>query len=273
MRTRYLLMPFLVIAAGLGGCAQDNAGYAPGSAPGPASKAKISCKAKQGATEIAAARLFIEHNATDKDTGIQGGFDDDGYSELCVYDPDGKQILGVRPLGKLKELTMADTFFESREPPNSELSINELLEIFPEGDYEVRALSFDGKGLKGSATLTHDIPAAPEITSPALTEEEKVSNAAGIDRSNIKIEWREVTKTLQGGPVNVTAYQITVTKQAAEDPHGFSVPTYDVHIAAGHNSLSVPAEFLERDTVYELEVLALEKSGNQTISAGFFKTE
>jgi hypothetical protein len=35
----------------------------------------------------------------------------------------------------------------------------------------------------------------------------------------------------------------------------------------------VPAEFLEPNTVYELEVLALEGSGNQTISVGFFKTQ
>jgi hypothetical protein len=31
-------------------------------------------------------------------------------------------------------------------------------------------------------------------------------------------------------------------------------------------------EFLEPNTVYELEVLALETSGNQTITVGFFKT-
>ncbi len=32
-------------------------------------------------------------------------------------------------------------------------------------------------------------------------------------------------------------------------------------------------EFLEPDTVYELEVLALEESGNQTITVGFFMTD
>ena len=32
-------------------------------------------------------------------------------------------------------------------------------------------------------------------------------------------------------------------------------------------------EFLEPNTVYELEVLALERSGNQTISVGFFMTD
>jgi hypothetical protein len=45
-----------------------------------------------------------------------------------------------------------------------------------------------------------------------------------------------------------------------------------VHVPATVNSLNVPRKFLEADTVYELEVLALEASGNQTISVGFFKT-
>jgi hypothetical protein len=40
-----------------------------------------------------------------------------------------------------------------------------------------------------------------------------------------------------------------------------------------HHTLSVPAEFLLPDTIYELEVLAIEESGNQAISVGFFRTE
>lgn len=74
------------------------------------------------------------------------------------------------------------------------------------------------------------------------------------------------------GPVDITGYEVIVTKEVEDDPNGFSRPTYDVHLPASVNSLSVPAEFLEADTVYELEVLALEESGNQTISVGFFKT-
>ena len=49
-------------------------------------------------------------------------------------------------------------------------------------------------------------------------------------------------------------------------------PIYDVHVLSTLNSLRVPVEFLEADTVYELEVLALEVSGNQTITVAFFKT-
>ena len=78
--------------------------------------------------------------------------------------------------------------------------------------------------------------------------------------------------TVDGEPVKITGYEVIVTKEVPDDPHGFSRPTYDVHVPARVNALSVPAEFLEPHTVYELEVLALEQSGNQTISVGFFKT-
>jgi hypothetical protein len=86
------------------------------------------------------------------------------------------------------------------------------------------------------------------------------------------IRWDNVTKTVDGGPVNITGYEVIITKEAADDPHGFSRPTYDVHVGPNVNRLDVPRQFVEAGTVYELEVLALEVSGNQTISVGFFKT-
>ena len=52
----------------------------------------------------------------------------------------------------------------------------------------------------------------------------------------------------------------------------FPPPIYDVHVPANVTSLPVPTQFLESNTIYELEVLALEVSGNQTIRVGFFKT-
>jgi len=72
--------------------------------------------------------------------------------------------------------------------------------------------------------------------------------------------------------VIITGYEVIVTKEVHDDPHGFSRPTYDVHVPPTVDRLPVPSEFLQPDTVYELEVLALEVSGNQTISVGFFKT-
>lgn len=235
---------------------------------------QITCAPAQGAKKIATAKLFIEHNATDEDTGVHGAFDDDGWSELCVYDPNGKQVLAVKPQGQLRDLTMAGIFFESREPPNSEFSIADLMKAFPEGKYEVRGTSFDGTGLTGFATFTHDIPTAPTITFPAqLAKDAEDAAQAVVSSHNLVVSWNHVTKTLSGKPITITGYQVIITKNVEDDPHGFSRPTLDVHLPPTQNTLTVPAEFIEPNTVYELEVLALEKSGNQTITAGFFKAQ
>ena len=82
-----------------------------------------------------------------------------------------------------------------------------------------------------------------------------------------------MTETLDGEPVTITGYEVIITKQQHVDPHGFSQPIYDVHVSPDRNSLSVPEEFFEPGTEYELEVLALERSGNQTISVSFFTTQ
>ena len=67
---------------------------------------------------IATAKLIVEYNATDEDIGVHGAFDDQGWSKLCVYDPNGHLVLRVSPQSQLKDLTMAGIFFESREPPH-----------------------------------------------------------------------------------------------------------------------------------------------------------
>jgi hypothetical protein len=231
------------------------------------------CEKQSGrAEQIATAKLIIEYNATDDDLGVHGAFDDDGWSELCVIDPAGQPIAVFDPEGQLEDLTMAGVFFESREPPTSEFSMEELAAAFPEGKYRVRATSFEGVALTGTATFTHDVPAAPEITAPALAEDPEQPGPP-VARDGFVVDWEPVTTTVDGEPLEITGYEVIITMENHDDPHGFSRPVYDVHVPATVDSLSVPAEFFEPDTVYELEVLALEESGNQTISVGFFVTD
>jgi hypothetical protein len=223
-------------------------------------------------TRVATAKLIIEYNATDEDLGVHGAFDDDGWKSLCVFDPTGRPVLKVGPRGQLLDLTMAGIFFESREPPRSEFSFADLKAAFPEGRYRVRGQSFDGTTLVGAATFTHDVPAPPTITSPEIAEDPEGTDANPVSRADLVVVWDRVTETVSGDPVEITGYEVIVTKEVEDDPHGFSRPTYDVHVPATVRRLPVPMKFLEADTVYELEVLALEESGNQTISVGFFKT-
>lgn len=82
-----------------------------------------------------------------------------------------------------------------------------------------------------------------------------------------------MTETIAGDPVTITGYQVIVTDDEASDPDGWARPVYDVHVPGDVTSLPVADGFLQPDRLYELEVLAIEESGNQTISVGFFRTE
>jgi hypothetical protein len=225
-----------------------------------------SCSETGGpAGRLPTTKLFIEHNATDGDTGIHGAFDGIDWQKLCVFDPNGQLVLEVEPKNQLRDLSISGIFFESREPPNDEVPIEEILARFPEGRYSVRGRALDGRRLTGAATFTHDIPAAPVIVFPL---EDGVVSSAGFT-----VMWNHVTTTLDGNPLKRTGYEVIITKDVPDDPHGFSRPTFDVHVRASETSLSVPSEFLEPGTRYELEVLVLEVSGNQTITNLFFQTQ
>jgi hypothetical protein len=271
-------LAMVVILGGVLGASASRGLWAPADAEGGTASASLpsACTTSPGpgqrTTQIATAKLIIEFNSTDGDLGVHGAFDDQGWKTLCVFDPSGRPVLEVGPQGQLRDLTMAGIFFESREPPISEFSFADLKATFPEGQYAVRAESFDGTILVGSATFTHDVPAPPTITSPAIADEPRGTKKNPVSLDDLVVGWDQVRKTVDGRPVNITGYEVIVTKEVADDPHGFSRPTYDAHVPPTVNSLSVPREFLEPDTVYELEVLALEVSGNQTISVGFFKT-
>ena len=274
MPYRIRITVFGLLASALAASACGANATAPASPTPVAGADPVDCLPAPGeSVSIATAKLIVEYNATDNDIGVHGAFDDHGWSELCVYDPNGTLVLAVRPQGQLQDLTMAGIFFESREPPGMEFSFADLKAAFPEGLYQVRASSFDGTALTGAATFTHDVPAAPVISSPALVDDEANIGDAVVFTTDLEIAWEDVTATVDGGLVVISGYEVIVTKVEHDDPNGFSRPIFDVHVPADRNSLSVSAEFLEADTVYEVEVLALEQSGNQTITAGFFKTE
>ena len=216
------------------------------------------------AVRLPSTKLFIEHNSTDEDTGVHGLFDGIDWRKLLIFDPRGRLILEVEPNAQLRTQSISGIFFESAEPPNEDVPIEEIFRRFPEGRYQVEGCTKDGKRLKGSALFTHDIPAGPVITFP--------QDGGVVSASSLTITWNHVTTTLDGRPLRRTGYEIIVTKDVADDPNGFSLPVFDVHVLPSVTSLTVPSQFLEPNTAYELEVLALEFSGNQTITVLHFET-
>ncbi len=210
-------------------------------------------------------KFLIEHNATAEDTGFQVFLDGEPWKRLEIARPDGAPLLEVRAQGHLRTLGLTEFFFETNEPANAEVPVEELLARFPEGTYSFEGQSIDGVEMTGAARLTHDIPKGPRILSPAEGEV--------VDPNDTVIRWEAVSESILGAPIEIVSYEVIVTKPQAVPPAGFSKPVLSVHVSGATTSLTVPKEFFESGTAYELEVLALEVGGNQTISSGTFVTK
>ncbi len=213
------------------------------------------------------AKLNIEHNATDNDTGFQGFVDSEGWRNLTVKGPDGT-VLYFEGRGELGQLGLTELFFESVEPANADVPIEEILETLPEGNYRLSGKAMEnGEGLgqtSGTAWLTHTIPAGPELISPA--------EGAVVATSGVVAEWGEVTETITGDDVNIIAYQLIIERD--EDPHPHMIGKFglSMYLPPDVTSIEIPDGFLEPGTAYKWEVLAIEESGNQTLSSGSFET-
>jgi hypothetical protein len=214
------------------------------------------------------AKLNIEHNATDEDTGFQGFIDSEGWDRLTMTGPDG-EVLNFQTRGEMRDLGLTELFFESVEPENADVPIDELLETLPEGEYTISGTAIeDGEIIgrtSGTALLTHDIPAGPELLSPA--------EDATVQIHHVVMSWGEVDETIDGDPVTIIAYQLIIEKDAEPDPHMIGKFGLSMYLPPGVTSIEVPDGFLEPDTDYDWEVLAIEESGNQTLSSGTFHTQ
>lgn len=208
-------------------------------------------------------RIIIEVNATDGDAGIQIFLDAEGWTRLEVFDPNGQQILDFSAEGSVEQQGITELFFESAEPSFDDQTLDELFLRFPAGMYKFEAVTVDGKKLTGKATLTHFIPAGPVITSPA---EGAVLNPA----LPVAISWQPVTSSFPGTQpgVNVVAYQVIVEQVKPQ-----AVRVFSITVPAATTQVTLPAELILANAEYKFEVLAIEASGNQTISESTFKTQ
>lgn len=200
------------------------------------------------------AEIRIELNATDEDAGIQMLLDGEGWDTVKVYSPDNNKLLRIKADGSVGDIGVTELFFESAEPSLAELPLEDMLVMFPEGEYRVEGRTVDGQRLVGTATLTHAIPAAPQVVSPAEGET--------TDPHDTVVSWEPVADPPGS---QITGYQVIVER---EDP----LRVFSVDLASSATSVTVPAEFLEPGTEYKVEVLAIEESGNQTITEIEFQT-
>lgn len=203
--------------------------------------------AKPAKLEIA--KIYIEYNASANDLGFHVFLDGEDWKNIAIVNPRGTAIFMVEGSGPYEELGMTELFFEGAEPSLDEVPLDQLLGRFPEGRYRFTGDTVDGNTIGGSAMLSHAVPAAPVVSSQVVG-------------NTIIIRWNPVVGTPAGfpaRPINVVGYQVLV------DP-------FEVTLPASSTQVTLPPEFAATLSpgAYPFEVLAIEASGNQTITEGSF---
>jgi hypothetical protein len=221
--------------------------------------------------------VHFETNASACDMGIQIVFDTDGITEGSVEDPNDQVVYSFGAVQGMEGTHDQTEGFQERveppiidlesalgcEPSDDAISLVELFAAWPAGTYDFEGQS-GGVEFEGTANLTHKIPAGPEITAP--DDGDVVPHDAPL-----LIEWKKVTGPILPnlGPIEIVGYHVVVVDVTVPVlPPGKLKTALDGDVSKRETTFLVPKQYLEPNRVYEFEVLATDKGGNQTITEG-----
>ncbi|MEW6443517.1 MAG: hypothetical protein AB1640_21465 [bacterium] len=195
-------------------------------------------------------KIYFEYNSTANDLGVHVFLDAEDWKTLRILNPNGRTIFNVQGGGGFRQLGMTELFFEGAEPALDEFPLDELLALFPEGEYRFNGTTVDGAELEGTATFTHAVPDGP-----------KVSAVVRPDHTLV-IRWRPVTGPagiLPDEDIEIAGYQVIVEE-------------FQVTLPETATRVTVPPEYVASlgPGEHDFEVLAIEEGGNQTITEGSF---
>lgn len=197
-------------------------------------------------------KIYFEFNSSGNDLGVHVFLDGEDWKELTITNPKGLEIFEVECGGAYKKLGMTELFFEGAEPSLDDVPLKELLAMFPKGKYSFFGKTVEGQTIVGKGTLSYAIPAGPEVSSE-------------IANNSLVIRWEPVTEPPEGFPdenIEVVAYQVIVGSFQVTVP----ATTLSVTVSPEYVASLPPGE-------HEFEVLAIEKSGNQSITEDSFVKE
>ena len=234
------LLPVLLL--GVISLGSGSAGRAERAASRPASSSPV---------KLDVSRIYIEYNSSDNDLGFHVFLDGEDWREIAIVNPSGRIIFEVEGAGAFGRLGLTELFFEGAEPSLDDVPLERLLAMFPEGRYRFTGVTAAGERLTGQSRLSHAVPAGPSVS-------------ADVYPDTVIIKWDPVTEPPEGFPnreIAIAGYQVIVG-------------SFQVTLPASAAEVTVPREFVASlaPGTHEFEVLAIEKNGNQTITAGSFET-
>lgn len=201
------------------------------------------------AVDFTEAEIYIEYNQSANDLGFHVSLDGPNWRSLTITNPYGEVVFEVTGTAGYAELGMTELFFEGAEPNLADVPVEDLLALFPEGEYQFEGLTVAGEPITAVAELSHDVPAAPEAR-------------VKVRGDRVTIRWKQVTDpaaVLPDGEIEIDGYQILL-------------PDFEMVLGADARKFRVPEELLASLDPGEIpfEVLSIDRSGNQSIAEGTF---
>jgi len=184
------------------------------------------------------ADMHVEKNATDDDTEIVieavGG--DDGLCQFRIQAPGGRPMFHFNSVNRSTG-GQREFLIESPEPSGDAILAN-----YPEGLYRFRGRSCEGERFASTASLSHDLPAATVIASPAADSEVDVSNG-------LLIEWSAVP--------GITEFILELENESADPEQSLSL-----NLPPDTTHFEVPASWVTPGGEYQVGVATVSPNGN-----------
>jgi hypothetical protein len=212
------------------------------------------------------AELFFELNHTDGDLGIHAVIDGEDWKRLVIDAPNDTVLLDVITRGTLRQHGLTELNFESAEPSFDELSPEEIFARFPEGVYDIEAVTLEGTELESEVELSHVMPAPPKIVTPAYTPCRKTPV---VGTAPVTIDWNAVTKShpsigTPGQAIEVERYEVALERLDGD-------LNFFVELPPEVTAFKVPALFTQEAGVVKFEVLVKGENGNRTAVESCFR--
>jgi hypothetical protein len=211
----------------------------------------------------------IELNASDLDVGVRGFFDYEPWKELEIKKGRSTFAEVEAENRSMRRQGFTEWFFESGEPPLYEVPFETFLNRFPVGKYRFKAETIEGDHVYCKEPLTHVIPCAPDIgveedNGDIIITWYPVETAVNTEATDGAVGdyGEEAEVDCEGGPlIEIVGYEVVVEEVESEKKYTINLPA-DVD----EYKVTVPPEFLALGEKFQYEVLAIEESGNQTIT-------
>jgi hypothetical protein len=209
--------------------------------------------AKRERIPLEIAKIYFEYNASANDLGVHVFADGEDWKRFELESPSGRTLARLDARGPYRTFGLTELFFEGAEPSLDDVPLDELLALFPEGEYEFEARGVEGDTLGGVGVLSHAIPAGPSVSAEVGPGDALV------------IRWEPVAAPPPGFPVRpieIVGYQVIVE-------------SFQVTVPGDATAVTVAPEFVASLGAgdHPFEVLAIEAGGNQTITEGSFTLE